>query len=108
MAVLRAIQFGAGTISGTSVIDIYTVPTGKKAILKFITLQEISGSGCVVNVRTSATTTWLAVTLNAYSGAGSAYQNRVWVVLEPGQKMQLQRTNAGQVTYSLNGSLMTI
>jgi len=108
MATLRATQFASGIISGTSAIDIYTVPSGHKAILKSLTVQEVSGSNTVVNVRLSAFGTWFGQALVAYPDDNSHRDLRLWVVLEPGQVLQLQRINAGQVTYTASGSLMTI
>jgi hypothetical protein len=108
MATLRATQFASGVFSGTAVTNIYTVPAGHKAILKSITLLEVSGVSCIVNVRLSAFGTWYAQILSAYGSAGMGIENRMWVVLEAGQVLQFNRSNAGQITYTVNGSLMTI
>lgn len=108
MAALRAFQLGSGVVTGTSVTNIYTVPSGKKVILKDLTLQEVSGTACQVNVRLGAFGTWFVVNLSAYPAGASYHDQKLWVVLEPGNVFQLQRTNSGQITYTASGSLMTI
>lgn len=108
MPALRATQFASGLITGTAVTNIYTVPAGKKAIIKDITLQEVSGVACQVNVRLSAFGTFRVVNLSAYPAGGSYNDETMWVVLEPGQVLQLNRSNSGSYTYTVSGSLMTI
>lgn len=108
MAALRATQFASGVLTGTATTNIYTVPSGHKIIIKRITLLEVSGSACIVNVRLSSFGTWLAQALAAYGSAGSFANLSLWVVLEAGQVLQMNRSNAGQVTYTISGSYMTI
>lgn len=108
MATLRAFQLNSGLIAGTTITSIYTVPTGKKVILKDITLQEVAGFSCVINIRLSAFGTWFSVPLGAYPAGSSKAELKLWVVLEAGQVLQLQRDNAHAYTYTASGSLMTI
>lgn len=108
MATLRATQFASGVLTGTGTADLYTVPAGHKAILKNITLMEVSGVACIVNIRLNTFGTWQAQALAGYGAAGSFARLPTWVVLEPGQILQANRSNAGQVTYTFSGSLMTI
>lgn len=108
MATLRATQFGSGLISGTSVINIYTVPTGKKAIVKNLVLTNVSASSCDVNVRVGAFGTWFTQHLAAYGFAGASVSLSLWAVFNAGDVLQLQRGNAGQITFIMGGSLMTV
>jgi hypothetical protein len=108
MARLRLIQFATGLITGTTVTSVYTVPTGYKAILKSIQVMEASGVACTVNVRLSGTGTFINIVLPAYPANGSSAHVPCWLVFEPGNVIQLNRSNAGNYTYLLSGSLMLI
>lgn len=105
---LRAFQVGNGSISGTALTTIYTVPSGYRLILKHVVLLNASASICDVQLRVgSAGTVWRAHLL-AYGNAGDAASLYFWIVVDAGQTVQLQRSNAGQYTYSISGSLHTI
>lgn len=108
MATLRATQFASGAIFTNATTTVYTVPAGHKIILKDITLQEASGVACVVNLRLASFGTFRAVTLAAFSGPGSFVELRCWMVFNPGDVLQMSRSNSNVYTYVLSGSLMTI
>jgi hypothetical protein len=108
LANLRAFQLGSGLISGTAITSIYTVPSGHRVILKDLTLQEVSGVACTINVRLNSFGTWFAAPLSAYPAGGSYHDQKLWVVLSAGDVLKLQRSNSGDYTYVASGSLMTI
>lgn len=108
MAALHATQVFLGTITGTSVTTVYTVPSGYRFILKFVSVQEVSGSSCIVQLRSGSTGTIFSFVLTAYSTGTSAQVGNFWIVLNPGDTVQLARSNSGQVTATVSGSLHTI
>jgi hypothetical protein len=108
MATLRATQFGAGLISGTAVHDIYTVPADHKIIVKSVILTNVSLGSVDINVRVNTFGTWFTVHLGAYGSGSASVQLKVWAVFNAGQILQLNRGSAGDFTYVLAGSLMTI
>jgi hypothetical protein len=108
VARLRTKQLASGLITGTAVTDVYTVPAGYRTILKTVQLLEASGVACQVNVRLSGVGAWEVVSLAAYPASGASANVKQWVVFEPGQVLQLNRSNAGTYTYILSGSEMLI
>lgn len=108
MADLRATQFAAGAITGTAVTNVYTVPVGKRIILKSIQLQEASGIATDVQIRLSGLGTIRLMKLTAYNSAGSTLENTVWIVFNAGQTIQLARVSAGTIGYVLSGSLLFV
>lgn len=108
MAVLRSTQFAIGVNAGTTVNNIYTVPTGHRIILHSIQLQELSGVACSVQVREATIGTWATINLTATPATGSSAQVPMYIVFGPGQIIQLKRSNAGNVNYILSGTYLFI
>lgn len=109
MAALRAKQIASGVITGTTPTTIYTVPSGHKVILKNLLVTEVSGSACICQVRLQAFGTFMAIPLNAYGTSGQfSVSSDIWVVLEPGDVLQMNRSNSGQLTFVMSGSYMFI
>lgn len=108
MADLRATQVYQGAVSGTSVTDLYTVPTGKRLIVKHVTVLEATGSSCDAQLRSSVVGTVYVWHLLAYGRAGDAAADSFWIVFDAGQKVQFKRTTSGQVAVTVSGSLHTV
>lgn len=98
----------SGIVSGTSVHDLYTVPSGKRLILKFVTVQEVTGSSCDAQLRLGSFGTIFVWNLLAYGSAGSRGVGSFWIVLPPGEVVQFKRTTSGDITVTVSGSLHTI
>ncbi len=108
MADLRTTRFYLGLVTGTSVTDLYTVPTGKRAIIKQVTVQEVSGSSCTAQLRLSPLGTIFTWALVAYAAADSRAVGHFWIVVNAGEKIQFARSTSGQLTVTVNGSLHTV
>ncbi len=108
MAALRSFPIFSGVVSGTSVVDLYTVPTGKLLILKFVTVQEVSGSSCDAQLRLSTFGAFFVWNLLAYGTAGSRAVGDFWVAIAAGVKLQAKRTTSGDITLTASGSLLTV
>jgi hypothetical protein len=87
---------------------VYTVPTGYRLILKFVTVQEVSGSSCVAQLRTGGAGTIFTWSLLAYSAAGSRDVGNFWIVLDQGDTVGFVRTTSGDITVTASGSLHAI
>lgn len=109
MADLRATSVFQGVINGTSVVDLYTVPTGKRLILKHVTALEASGSSCDAQLRSSAAGGTIYVWhLVAYGSGGDDASQSFWIVFNAGDKVQFKRTTSGQLVVTVSGSLHTV
>lgn len=97
-----------GIVSGTAVHDLYTVPTGYRFIIKMVTVQEVSGSSCTAQLRLSPLGTIFTWNLVAYGSAGSRDVGNFWIVVDPGEKIQMARSTSGDITVTISGSLHTI
>jgi len=104
MARLRAIQFARAAPTSWPAA-IYTVPTGYRALLKFFTMIEVSGSACIVQLRTGSPGAIMAYSLTAYPGT---WAQNCWIMWDQGETIYANRSNAGQLVVTLNGSLLTI
>lgn len=108
MADLRATQFFSGVVNGTSVVTLYTVPTGKRAIIKHVTVLEVSGSSADAQLRLGSFGTIYHWVLAAYSSAGDEGSSSFWIVINAGETIQFKRTTSGQLTVTVSGSLHTV
>jgi len=108
MADLRATQAYQGTPTGTSPTTVYTVPTGKRFILKQVALQEISGVATDVQVRVGSIGTITRQHLASYGSGGDSAVLYYWLVLNAGDVIQLNRTVSGSINAQVSGSLHTV
>jgi hypothetical protein len=108
MADLRSTPIFSGVVSSGAVRTLYTVPAGKRLIIKHVTALEVSGSSCDAQLRTAATGTIWVWHLTAYGTGTDKGVGSFWIVLGPGEVVQFNRTTAGQLTVTVSGSLHTI
>lgn len=108
MADLRATQIFNGFFSDSSTHNVYTVPTGKRLILKHVTVLEGSGSSCDAQIRETSQGTFFHWNLLAYGSAGDEASSSFWIVFGPGSIIQVKRSNTGVLGWTISGSLHTI
>ena len=95
MAALRSANVFTGVVSSGAVRTLYTVPAGKRFVLKFLTMQEVTGTATALQLRIGSLGTIAVYTLAAYSGAGSLETASLWVVVNAGDTIQMNRVAAG-------------
>lgn len=108
MADLRTTQLAELTISGTAITNIYTVPAGKRAILKSMNIMEVSGVGSDVQIRVGSIQTIVRTHVNAYGGAGDSAQLFFWLVLNAGETLSVKRISSGDINVVASGSVHTV
>jgi hypothetical protein len=104
VAALRATQFFLGTIVGSTVQTVYTVPTGHRIILHSFQAMELSNLATTVQLREATIGTFMQFNLGALASAEQA----VRIVFGPGQVLQVKRSNAGSMNYILSGTYLFI
>jgi len=108
VAALRSAQLFLGSITSTTPTTVYTVPAGKRAVIKFVTLQNTTGSAKNVQMRLSTLGTVWNWNLGAYGSGADAQQSSFWIVLNAGDYIQMNPTASGQIDMSISGSLLTV
>lgn len=92
MTPVRSIQLygGQGTVGSSALV--YTVPTGKRTILKSVVATNRNASACLVEVNAFDGSTQI-MALDAYLAAAGTEADMLvlepWAVLEEGQTVQL-------------------
>lgn len=108
LAALRATQFYLGVPVVTGGVDTwtvaYTVPAGKRAILKNVLVANESAASKVTAVRIDGTLR--VYTLTVANGASASTD--LYLVLNAGQTIGVLQRNAGVVTYGLSGYLLFV
>lgn len=104
MAALRATQIYRGRVTSTSFVTVYTVPAGMRMILRSIVGHNAVGTGNQFFAR-SLTQQFLFILLAANGSAGDSLNWESWVVLNPGDTIQLAVSNATGVDVILSGSI---
>lgn len=108
VAALRATQLASAAINTTTPTTVYTVPTGKRAIVKQIVAQNTTGTSKDLQFRLPVLGTVLHWVLAAYgTGADRVVQN-VWIVLNAGDTIKLNTVVAGLVNVVISGSEHTV
>lgn len=108
IAALRSQQAFLGSITGTAVTTVYTVPAGKRFIIKFVSVQNTSGSAVDFQLRLSTLGTVWHWNLAAYGSGGDRATQNLWVVLNPGDTIAFKNSVSVQVDVTVSGSLHTI
>jgi hypothetical protein len=108
MAPLRSTSFYQGTppvVGGVNTwTTVYTVPVGKVVILKNAHMYNPNVSAHSWGVRLSA-----ALVIEQTSlASGAAVDRDWWVVLNPGETLQVLQVVASTITYYLSGYLLYI
>lgn len=108
MTRLRAAQLWSGYINSTTPTTVITVPAGHKYIIKRITCLNVGSAGAC-QVRLASFGTWWTFWLSAYGSTGARDQLDTFVVLEPGDQLQVNELSAsGGFTLVISGSDMLI
>lgn len=98
---LRATQFFQGTITSTSYVSVYTVPTGHRIILKNVHARNRSGSTNGAYCRVSTGTE-----LVHFNVGGSSFGDwNGWIVLNAGQVLQLAVDLSAGQDFTLSGTI---
>lgn len=105
MAELRIHQLYSGRTSSTGSVSVYTVPSGKRAVLRSINVYNVTGSGNRAFVSLSSGRNIFEITLAAANTAGGSVNQQVWLVLEPGDVIQIGNANATAIDYILSGTV---
>jgi hypothetical protein len=108
LAALRSTQLWKGVVSSTTVTTVYTVPAGKRAILKFVTVMNAGAATRDVQLRIGGLGTIAHWNLTAYGTGGDKATGTFWVVLNAGETIQVDLTVAGTVSMTISGSEHTI
>ncbi len=108
MAAIRATQFYLGVPPVTGGVDTwtiaYTVPTGKRIILKNVELDNESAASKVCAIRVDGSVR--VFTQTVANGVSASFD--LYLVLNAGQTMGVLQRNAGVVTYGLSGYLLFV
>lgn len=83
----------------------YTVPAGHRVILRSINVYNVTGSGNRAFVSLSSGRNIAEITLAAANTAGGSVNQQVWIVLEPGDTIQIGNGNATAIDYILSGTV---
>lgn len=108
MADLRATPVYSGTVTSATPTTVYTVPTGKRLILKNVTGQNQGSTSADLQLRVVGPNTIYVWSLTGYPTSGSRFTTNFWIVLDAGGQIQLARNNATTIAVVLSGSLHSI
>lgn len=108
MAALRSAQAFIGNVTTVAPTTVYTVPAGKRFVLKHVTVQNTTGLSKNVQLRLGGIGTIYNWQLTAYGSGGDRAASNFWIVLNAGDTIQLNPTVAGQIDVTLSGSLLTV
>lgn len=101
----RSFQLRAGIAGASSTGTVYTVSSTRTVILKHIAVTNPTQVATYVNLMLSGSGPQL-IALNLAVAAGSTSERLPWLVLEPGQSLQLNAGPAGDIHYVLSGALL--
>jgi hypothetical protein len=104
VAELRARQFYAGVVTGTTAHDIATVPAGKIWIIKSVSIQNFNTTAADIQIKATAALTLVRIHIAAYGSSGDYSEWRPWIVLVAGDVINVQRLQAGQNSIVISGS----
>lgn len=104
LAALRASQLWKGTVTTAVPTTVYTVPAGKRAILKFVTAQNVGAATRDVQLRVLGPGTIFHWSLTGYGTGGDKATGTFWLVLSAGDQVQVNLNLAGTVTMTISGS----
>lgn len=111
-APLRSTQFYEGTppvVGGvTTWTDVYTVPVGHRIIVKNITAENHTASAKIAGTRVKTVPVLRQVSLQAQGTSPFTDSFTTWVVLTPGEVLQVLQQVGGIVEYIISGYLLYI
>lgn len=104
MAQLRVHQLYSGRVSTTGWTTAYTVPAGQRAILKSINVYNVAGSSNRAFLQLSSGRNLREIDLGAANTSAGSVTAEVWIVLEPGDVVQVGNGTASPIDYVLSGT----
>jgi hypothetical protein len=104
---LRATQLYVGNVTTVNPVKttLYTVAAGKRVILKSVQARNLYTGGTNTFYLFVATYLVWSYVLAAGGSAGSNFELRPWIVINPGQTLQAAVTNATGAGLVVSGSL---
>ena len=109
LADLRATQGWVGAVTGTGTVVAYTVPAGKRFILKSVSVQHTSAGSVNIQMRLAGLGTFFNWVLGAYQSGSDRTTTTFWIVLNPGDVLTFNNLTTGHtVIVTVSGSLHTI
>lgn len=110
MALLHATQLYVGNVTSVNPTKTlaYTVPAGMRIILRSVDMRNLLGTGGQTGYVYLAGVLAFSRVLTTGGSAGSDVEVRPWIVLTPGQQIQLACTNAAGIAFLVSGSIYTI
>jgi hypothetical protein len=108
LAALRSTQLWKGVVTSTTPTTVYTVPTGKRAIIKLVTAMNAGSATRDLQLRIGGLGTVYHWNLTAYGTGGDKATQAFWIVLNAGETIQLDLTVAGTVSVTISGSEHTV
>ena len=89
---VHSTQLGLALTIGTGGTTLYTVPAGKRTIVKSVVLQNLNAAAAQATIAIYNGATELAqwgVHLAAAGAAGDSNADQIWVVLNAGQRLKV-------------------
>lgn len=108
MPALRSTSFYNGQIVGPGPINLYTVPTGYRIVLKEILMYNHASTGNGATVALASGSTLVSRVLGAAGGGTSELITPCWTVINAGQVLQGYSDSGKHLTIALSGSLLYI
>lgn len=85
-------QLGKSTAVGTSLVTLYTVPTGRRTILKSVAVINLNGAAVRIVMRLAGV--YQTMHLAAATAAGESQEFSCWIVLNAGDKVEVSTSAA--------------
>jgi hypothetical protein len=108
MANLRATSFWNAQITGPGPVNLYTVPTGHRIILREIIVYNHAASNNTATVALASGSTLLSRVLTAAGSGGATLFYDMWAVLNAAELLQGYTDSGKHLTIVLSGSLLYI
>lgn len=102
---VHSTKFFLGTITDATQTNLYTVPTGYRAVIKAINVQNTAGTSCFCSMRVDTAAGIFAVTVPAQSGTNGVYQWNGWIVIDAGQVINGHAATGKTLSVSVAGYL---
>lgn len=101
----RSLQLRHSVAPASSVAPVYTVGSLHTLIVKHMAFTNPAATTNYVNVMVVGSGPQV-IAVNVQIAAGSTTQVWPWLVLEPGQRLELNTGPAGSVHYVISGALL--
>jgi hypothetical protein len=104
MAELRIALLARGVATSASYVTVYTVPAGRRVILKNLNLRNGSGVASNVQVNTTGVADLLNYPLTAGGTIGGNASIPLWIVLNAGDTIRIAVTSGTSVSFVFSGT----